>query len=69
MKKYATPANWMKYIFFAIGGLPYAAVRDLILYRNCMGTIGKARGFVEGLFEKKSTAEGMLAQNAGGNHK
>jgi GT2 family glycosyltransferase len=65
MKKYATARNWIKYLFFAVAGLPYAAVRDLILYRNCMGAVGKARGLIEGLIQKEDTAHNLLSDSKG----
>jgi len=60
MKKYATPMNWVKYIFFAVGGIPYAFFRDLILHGSGMGAIGKARGFIEGLLQKEDAAKNLL---------
>jgi len=53
MKKHATPGQWAKYLFFALGGLPYAFFRDLILHGSGMGAIGKGRGLIEGLFKER----------------
>ena len=60
MKKYATPANWAKYLFFAIGGLPYAAIRDLILRGQVAGACGKAKGIVDGLLNRDKPALKLL---------
>ncbi len=62
MKKYATGRQWIKYLFFAVGGLPYAFVRDLILRGNGMGAIGKARGLIDGLFRKEEVREPVIAR-------
>jgi GT2 family glycosyltransferase len=54
MKKHARLQNWIKYLFFAIGGLPYAFIRDLILHKNVEGVFGKAKGIYDGLMCPKN---------------
>jgi len=61
MKKHATPGNWVKYLLFAVGGLPWVAVRDLLLRGSPMGAFGKAKGIVDGLLNRKKPALRMLA--------
>lgn len=62
MKKHAKPHEWAKYLFFAIAGLPYAAVRDLILRKSMMGAIGKAKGILDGLLNRDAPALKMLGK-------
>lgn len=62
MKKHATPANWAKYMFYAVGGIPYAAVRDLILRGSAMGAIGKAKGIFDGLLNRDEPAHRMMGR-------
>lgn len=61
MKKHATPINWVKYMIYAVGGLPYAAGRDLIKQGSAMGALGKAKGIVDGLLNRDEPALRMLA--------
>lgn len=60
MKKYATPLNWVKYLFFVFAGLPYMFIRNLILYKNCGGVLGKLHGFFAGLFQNDRKAMELL---------
>lgn len=60
MKKHASAANWIKYLFYAMGGLPYAFIRDLILRGNPMGAIGKMMGLIDGLLGRDGTAIKLL---------
>lgn len=53
MKKHATFANWAKYLLFAVGGLPYAAARDLVLRGNMKGAWGKTLGLLDGFLNLK----------------
>ncbi|HEX9934475.1 MAG TPA: glycosyltransferase family 2 protein [bacterium] len=57
MKKYATFGQWIKYLFFVIGGIPYAFFRDLIFRRSGMGAVGKAHGLIAGLMQKLNREE------------
>jgi len=54
MKKYASLTNWIKYLFFALGGLPYAFFRDLFIGGHIEGVLGKARGLYDGLLNRKN---------------
>ncbi len=69
MKKYATPFNWIKYMFFVFGGLPYMFVRNLVLYRNCGGVFGKLHGFFAGLFHNDQKAYQLLFRSEKANEK
>ena len=60
MKKHANGLQWMKYLFYAIGGLPYAFVRDLLARRNVSGVWGKARGLFDGIFDKDNAVNKVL---------
>jgi GT2 family glycosyltransferase len=62
MKKHAKAHQWAKYLIFAIGGLPYAAVRDLILRKSMMGALGKAKGILDGLLNRDEPALKMLGK-------
>ncbi|MBN1352389.1 glycosyltransferase family 2 protein [candidate division KSB1 bacterium] len=66
MKKHATAGNWAKYMLYAVGGIPYAAVRDLILRGNPMGAFGKAMGIIDGLLGNDKRARQMLNMNKKG---
>lgn len=48
LHKYGSASNWAKYLFFAIGGLPYAFVREAFR-GNLGGVSGKARGIFDTL--------------------
>ncbi len=61
MKKHATPGQWAKYLFFAVGGVPYMVVRDLIRYRNAMGAVGKVHGMING-FRCKNHQDGSFVK-------
>ena len=63
MKKYANVFQWAKYLFFAIGGLPYAFVRDLLLRGNVQGTWGKAKGLFDGIFSREKAVDKVLGSN------
>ncbi len=63
MKKHANALQWMKYLFFAIGGLPYALIRDIISGGNVQGTWGKARGLIDGIFGREAVVEKILGSD------
>jgi GT2 family glycosyltransferase len=60
MKKYGTAANWAKYLFYAVCGIPYALFRDILKGRGPMGAIGKAKGIFDGLLNRDEPAKKML---------
>jgi len=60
MKKYATAANWAKFLFYAIGGVPVAFVRDMILYGNPMRAMGKMMGIIHGLLGRDQAVRKMI---------
>lgn len=64
MKKHATFANWIKYLFFAVGGLPYAALRDLALRGSIAGAWGKAKGIFDGLLNRDEPARRLMASGS-----
>lgn len=62
MKKHATAANWVKYMFFAVAGIPYAAIQGLIVRGSMMGALGKALGIIDGLLNNDARALKMLGK-------
>ncbi len=62
MKKHATAANWAKYLFYAVAGIPYAAIQGLIVRGSMMGAIGKALGIIDGLLNNDARALKMLGK-------
>jgi GT2 family glycosyltransferase len=48
LRKYGRWMDWGKYLIFAIGGLPYAFVREAC-HGNAGGVLGKARGLFDAL--------------------
>lgn len=63
MKKHAPVSGWIKYLFFAIAGLPYALVRDLAKGRGVKGVWGKAKGLIDGILENDKAVEKILGSN------
>ncbi|MBD3289338.1 glycosyltransferase [candidate division KSB1 bacterium] len=63
MKKHAPVHGWIKYLFFAIAGLPYALVRDLLKGRGPKGAWGKAKGLFDGILERDKAVEKILGSN------
>ncbi len=60
MKRYAKFCNWIKFLFFAILGLPYAFVTQGIFGRKMSGVWGKAKGLFDGFLNRKKTALKIL---------
>ena len=63
MKKHAPLHGWIKYLFFAIGGLPYALIRDLSKGRSIQGVWGKAKGLFDGILGRDKAVEKVLRSN------
>jgi len=63
MKKHAPVHGWMKYLFYAIGGLPYALVRDLLKGRGVQGAWGKTKGLIDGILERDRAVAKILGSN------
>ncbi len=63
MKKHAPAHGWIKYLFFALAGLPYALVRDIIRGRGAKGAWGKAKGLYDGILERDKAVEKILGSN------
>ena len=63
MKKHASFYGWIKYLFFVIGGLPYALVRDLCRGRGVQGAWGKAKGLFDGIFGRDKAVEKVLGSS------
>jgi GT2 family glycosyltransferase len=61
VRMYGTPRNWAKFLFYAVAGLFYAAVREGTR-GNIMGVIGKAKGLYDGLRGREDFARGLLRQ-------
>lgn len=59
LRIHGTPKAWLKFSFYAIGGLVYAAVREG-LRGNFMGVVGKARGLYDGLRGREDLAWDLL---------
>jgi GT2 family glycosyltransferase len=56
---YGTPRNWIKFLFYSVAGLFYAALREGSR-GNIMGVVGKARGLYDGLRGKEDFARTLL---------
>ncbi|MBN1155417.1 glycosyltransferase family 2 protein [candidate division KSB1 bacterium] len=63
MKKHANKRQWIKYLGYAIGGLPFAFIRDLVVCRDVRGVWGKAKGLFDGLFNRQRAIERVLNSN------
>ena len=63
MKKHAPVHGWIKYMFYAIAGLPYALIRDLMKGRGAQGAWGKAKGLYDGIFNRDKAVEKILGSN------
>lgn len=63
MKKHAPLHGWIKYLFFAFGGLPYALIRDVLKGRGSQGAWGKAKGLVDGILNRDGAVEKILGTN------
>jgi GT2 family glycosyltransferase len=55
LRKYGRSIDWAKYLFFAIGGLPYAFIRE-IFQGNLGGVFGKAQGLLDALSGREHRA-------------
>jgi hypothetical protein len=55
LRKYGRSIDWAKYLFFAIGGLPYAFIREA-LRGNLGGVYGKAQGLFDALMRRDDRA-------------
>ena len=55
LRKYGSRSDWAKFIFFSLGGLPYAFVRE-VLHGNVGGVIGKAQGLFDALVRREGRA-------------
>ena len=63
MKKHAPFHGWVKYLFYAIAGLPYALIRDLKMGRSAQGAWGKAKGIYDGIFNRDKAVEKILGSS------
>ncbi len=63
MKKHANTKQWIKYLTFAVGGLPYAMVRDLITRGDLRGVWGKAKGLYDGILNREHAIQRVLSSN------
>ena len=63
MKKHAPFYGWVKYLFFAIAGLPYALMRDLLKGRSPQGVWGKAKGIFDGILNRDKAVEKILGSS------
>jgi GT2 family glycosyltransferase len=55
LRKYGRPIDWAKYLFFSIGGLPYAFIREASR-GNLKGVYGKAQGLFDALIRREDRA-------------
>ena len=55
LRKYGRPLNWAKYLFFAVGGICYASIREG-LRGNFGGVMGKVCGLVDALAKREQRA-------------
>jgi GT2 family glycosyltransferase len=55
LRKYGRATDWAKYLFFAVGGLPYAFVREAVR-GNLEGVSGKAQGIFDSLARREDKA-------------
>lgn len=60
MRRYGTFWGWIKFLFYAIFGLPYAFVVQGLMKKHLPGVWGKARGLVDGFLGRKALAESLL---------
>jgi len=63
MKKHAPFHGWVKYLFYAIAGLPYALIRDLKMGRSAQGAWGKAKGIFDGILNRDKAVEKILGSS------
>jgi GT2 family glycosyltransferase len=61
LRMYGNRWNWLKFLFYATGGLVYAAVREGAR-GNITGVVGKARGLYDGLWGREDFARTLLKQ-------
>ncbi len=62
MKKHGSIACWVKFIFYSVGGLFYAFIRETPR-GNFMGVVGKARGLIDGFLGIEKHALKLLHYN------
>jgi GT2 family glycosyltransferase len=55
LRKYGRSIDWAKYLFFSIGGLPYAFVREAFR-GNLGGVVGKAQGLFDSIMRRDDRA-------------
>jgi GT2 family glycosyltransferase len=55
LRKYGRSTDWAKYLFFALGGLPYAFGREMF-QGNLGGVLGKAQGLFDALLKREQRA-------------
>ncbi len=60
MKKHAKSWQWAKYLMFALGGLPFMYIRDVLSGKNLGGARGKARGIWDGIWNNDNAVEAVL---------
>lgn len=65
MKKHATPLQWAKYLMFALGGLPFMYLRDVLAGKNLGGARGKAKGIWDGIWNNDKAVEAILKGSSG----
>ncbi len=63
MQKHATPLQWVKYLIFAAGSLPFMYLRDVALKKNTNGTLGKAKGIWDGIRGNDEAVDDVLKSN------
>lgn len=61
MKRYANFSKWIKFIFFAVLGLPYAFVVQGVIRHKMSGVWGKVRGLFDGFCNKEKKAYEILS--------
>lgn len=65
MKKHATLRQWAKYLIFAVVGLPFMYLRDVLAGKNLGGARGKAKGIWDGIWNNDKAVEAILKSNFG----
>jgi GT2 family glycosyltransferase len=55
LRKYGRSIDWAKYIFFSIGGLPFAFIREAFR-GNLRGVHGKAQGLIDSIMGREDRA-------------
>jgi GT2 family glycosyltransferase len=55
LHKYGRSIDWAKFLFFSVGGLPYAFLREL-LHGNVGGVVGKAQGLFDAMIGRNGRA-------------